>query len=267
MPAEFPPPVPPPSSFAPPPGARPAPAGGRTVEAGRGSGWWSDGWTLFRAAPGMWIAVLAVYVLIVVGLSAIPWLGQIASALLAPVLAGGVMVGCRDLDRGQPLRVAHLIACFDDRLVPLLVASAIYLACWVVLCMLAASLVFGVAGMGAGLALLSGDPSALEASAVAGLGLGALVVLLLVTLVSIPLMMAFWFVPALVALRRDEPVAAMKASFSGSLANVLPLLVYSLIGLVLAIAASIPLGLGWLVLGPVFGGSVYAGYRDIFEPA
>jgi uncharacterized membrane protein len=78
--------------------------------------------------------------------------------------------------------------------------------------------------------------------------------------------MAFWFVPALVALRRDPPIAAMTASFSGSLANVLPMLVYSLVGLVLAIAASIPLGLGWLVLGPVIGGSVYASYRDIFAP-
>ena len=44
------------------------------------------------------------------------------------------------------------------------------------------------------------------------------------------------------------------------------MLVYSLVGLVLAIAASIPLGLGWLVLGPMFGGSVYASYRDIFGP-
>jgi uncharacterized membrane protein len=87
-----------------------------------------------------------------------------------------------------------------------------------------------------------------------------------VLLLSIPLMMAFWFAPALIALRGDEPVAAMLASFSGSLTNVLPLLVYSLIGLALAIVASIPFGLGWLVLGTMLGGSVYASWRDIFAP-
>jgi hypothetical protein len=36
---------------------------------------------------------------------------------------------------------------------------------------------------------------------------------------------------------------------------------------VLAILASIPFGLGWLVLGPVMICSVYASYRDIYlEP-
>jgi len=33
---------------------------------------------------------------------------------------------------------------------------------------------------------------------------------------------------------------------------------------VFAILATIPFGLGWLVLAPVFAGSVYASYRDIF---
>ena len=68
------------------------------------------------------------------------------------------------------------------------------------------------------------------------------------TLAALPLMMACWFAPALVMLRHDEPVAAMKASFFACLANVLPMLVYGLIGIVLAIVASIPFGLGWLVL-------------------
>jgi hypothetical protein len=33
---------------------------------------------------------------------------------------------------------------------------------------------------------------------------------------------------------------------------------------ILAILASIPFGLGWLVVLPMFVGSVYAGYKDIF---
>jgi len=43
------------------------------------------------------------------------------------------------------------------------------------------------------------------------------------------------------------------------------MLVYSVLGLAFAIVASIPFGLGWLVLAPVFAGSFYASYKDIFE--
>ena len=32
----------------------------------------------------------------------------------------------------------------------------------------------------------------------------------------------------------------------------------------LMIVATVPLGLGWLVLGPVMAASVYTSYRDIF---
>ena len=59
----------------------------------------------------------------------------------------------------------------------------------------------------------------------------------------------------------------MKASFAGSLVNAVPLLVYSLHGLAWRSPATIPLGLGWLVLGPVLGGSVYAATVEIFEAA
>ena len=41
-------------------------------------------------------------------------------------------------------------------------------------------------------------------------------------------------------------------------------LLYGLIGLILAIAASIPFLLGWFIVWPMFIGSVYASYRDIF---
>ena len=268
MPAEFPPPVPPPSSFAPPPGGRPAPAGGRTVEAGRGSGWWSDGWTLFRAAPGMWIAILAVYVLIVVGLSAIPWLGQIASraaragarrrrhgrvprpgpraaaARRPPLLllrrpAGAAAGRIGDLPR---LLARALHARGEPRLRrrrhgrgPGAAVGRPLGAGAVRACRPRAGRAGGAAAGDAGL-----DPADDGVLVRAGAGRAA----------------------ARRAGRGDEGEL-----FRLARATCCRCCVYSLIGLVLAIAASIPLGLGWLVLGPVFGGSVYAGYRDIFEPA
>jgi uncharacterized membrane protein len=76
--------------------------------------------------------------------------------------------------------------------------------------------------------------------------------------------MALWFAPALVVLRGMAPIEAIKESFLGCLKNVLPFLVYSIVLMVLGIVAAIPLGLGWLVLGPTLIASVYVSYRDIY---
>jgi uncharacterized membrane protein len=79
--------------------------------------------------------------------------------------------------------------------------------------------------------------------------------------------MAVWFAPALVLFHDKGAVDAMKESFSGCLRNIVPFLVYGVVLLVLGLIASIPLGLGWLVLGPVLCTSFYASYKDIYLTA
>jgi uncharacterized membrane protein len=76
--------------------------------------------------------------------------------------------------------------------------------------------------------------------------------------------MATWFAPALVVFHGMGAGAAMKASFLGCLKNILPFLLYGVVLFVFSILASLPLLLGWLVLGPVLAASVYTSYRDIY---
>jgi uncharacterized membrane protein len=99
--------------------------------------------------------------------------------------------------------------------------------------------------------------------AAAGVGAIMLAVLLALAL-SVPVYMAVWFAAPLVALNDFDPIAALKASFVACLKNVVPFLLYGVVLFAFAIVASIPLGLGWLVLGPVLAASVYTAYRDIF---
>ncbi len=240
------------------------PPGAASVTAGNGLDWWTRGWRLFAATPWMWIAITAACVVIMIMLTFIPLLGTVATTLLAPVFAGGVMAGCRAVDRGDALVFNHLFEGFSDRLGPLVVVGVLYLAgtmviMGLVLAILAATI--GITGVGA---LLAGDPMHAGFAALATIGIGSLLATAVGLLIGLPLMMAYWFAPALVMLRGDEPVAAMKASFAACLANIGPMLVYSVIGLVAAIVASIPVLLGWLVLAPVFAGSVYASYKDLF---
>jgi uncharacterized membrane protein len=82
--------------------------------------------------------------------------------------------------------------------------------------------------------------------------------------VSIVASMALWFAPALVIFRGTAPVDAMKISFAACLRNIVPFLLYGLLYIVAAIIASIPFGLGWIVLAPLVMISLYVSYRDVF---
>ena len=243
---------------------RSAPEGGFGVDAGRGAAWWGEGWRLFAAAPVVWIVIAILYLAILIGLSLIPIVGQIASTLLHPALTAGLMLGCRAQSRGGELTIAHLFAGFGERLGALAILALLVLACWIAICIVTAALLVAAIGTGTMMALLSGSAVQMGVAFLSMLSLGALVALLVAMLFVVPLLMATWFAPALVVLRGDEPLAAMKNSFVACLRNVPPFLIYGLIGLGLAILATIPLGLGWFVLAPVYAATIYAGYKDVY---
>ena len=233
--------------------------GGRAVGAGQGWAWIADGFGLFRKAPGIWIAMVVILFVILVVLAFIPLLGAVATFLLMPVFIGGLILGCRALQGGGELEMGHLFAGFDKAHAGnLIVLGALAIGGWIIVMLP----VVAIVGAGAVVGLIRGD-----VAGVAAMG-GSLMLAWLVALaLSIPIYMALWFAPALVVLRRMAPVAAIRESFLGCLKNIVPFLVYSIVFLVLGIVASIPLGLGWLVLGPVTVASVYTAYRDIFGDA
>ena len=245
--------------------AAPAPPReGWAVPAGRGGDWWGSAWRLFTAAPAIWIIVTIVYVALMMVLSLIPILGQLAVSLLHPVFAGGIVLGCREQDRGGELSVQHLFAGFKEKLGPLVIVALLYLGGWFVVGCFTVALAFATLGGGVLAGLASGDPMEAGALLLGTVGLTALLVLLVGLLFSVPLLMAFWFAPALVVLRGDEPVAAMQTSFRACLRNIPPFLIYGLLGILFMILACIPFFLGLLVLIPVGLATLYTSYKDIF---
>jgi len=250
------------SSFAAPAQGAPPP---RQLAAGEGAAWWGESWRIFCAAPAVWIAILLVFVILSVALVMIPVVGSLVHSVLIPVLAGGVMLGCDALARGEPLRVGHLFAGFQaGRFAPLCVLGLLWLA---VVCVTAVVMVvtiflaFGAAGLEA-LTDLGG--TAIDYNALVSGGLAVLVVGLIALTITLFVAMAYWFAPALVVLNGEQPMAALRKSFEATWRNIGAFLLYGVIYIGLAIVASIPAGLGWLVLGPMFAGSCYAGWRTIF---
>lgn len=230
----------------------------RSVDAGRGASWIGEGFELFKASAGNWILVTVIWIALALVAALVPLIGSLAFSLFTPVFAGGLMLGCQAQREGGELLVEHLFAGFKSPyLTPLLAVGALVLAVQVVIQLLIGSSMLGLAGS----MMLGRDGMA---PGMLGAGAGSLLLMLVGLALTFGLMMATWFAPALVVLRSVPPVDAMKASFQGCVVNFVPFLVYGLLVLVIAVIASLPLMLGWLVAWPVLTASAYTGCADIF---
>ena len=236
----------------------PAPAfngNSRVVPPGNAFDWLKQGWALFAANPGLWIGLTIVLLVIVLGVQIVPLVGTLAAHLLMPVLGAGMLLVCRKIDEEERVQIDDLFAGFKQNAGPLVMVGVLYM-----LAMFAIVVIVVVVGGGsvAG-GLLSAQPAGL------GVIFGGLMLSLLLSLaLSVPVVMAVWFAPALVFFNHMQPVDALKASFEACMKNVLAFFVYGLIVMVLMFFAALPVFLGFLVLIPVLAGSLYAAYRDVF---
>ena len=165
------------------------------------------------------------------------------------------MIGCEALRRGGSLEFGHLFAGFNRHGSRLFALGAVVAG-------LTIAIVFATMAF-TGNALQEWASGKNTGDWRATLLLLSVPMMLALAL-SIPVYMAAWFAPALIVLNDLSVGKAMRASFVACLKNVLPLLLYGVVGLVLGVFASLPLGLGWLLLGPVVIASVFVAYRDIF---
>jgi uncharacterized membrane protein len=80
-----------------------------------------------------------------------------------------------------------------------------------------------------------------------------------------PLIMATWFAPALILFGGARPATALGVSLKAVARNWAAMLVNGItLGLLLFLAALVPMLLGLLVAMPVLFGSLYASYQAIF---
>lgn len=229
-------------------------AGGRAVDAKQGWTWITEGYALFKRQAGTWILILIVLGVIIIAASLVPLVNWIMPSLLIPGLSAGVILGCKALNDGDRLTVGHIFSAFRTRGSALLLLGLAGFVLYLI-AMIPLIIVLG----GSFVAMIRGDPSSLW-----GASQGLLLAFLGTMALSIPVYMAVWFAPALVALHDEPPLAALRQSFGACLKNIVPFLLYGVIVLGLAVVAAIPFGLGLLVLMPVIFASVYTSYRDIF---
>ncbi len=223
-----------------------------SVATGRGLSWLSAGWELFMKSPLIWVVNIIVVAVILMVLGAIPLIG-VAANILSPVFGAGLVMACRDQELGRDLTVPQVFAGFSYRTSSLIGAGLLGLGL-----SLGVVILLAVVGMVLGVSAEMSD-TAEQAGPV-------LLLLMLVGLaLFVPIAMAMWFAPALLAFNENMGVVeSFKTSFAGCMANIMPFLVYGLLLMVAGFVATIPLGLGWLVLAPVMVAANYQAYKEIF---
>ncbi len=231
----------------------------RKVAAGEGWQWVLSGFMLYRKNPLLLSAAFAMLFGAVMALGLVPQVGGALSEFASPLMVAGFMAAFRALDEGRDLELTHFLAGVRGPAIPLMTIGAVQLLGALLIGTVMKNMGFDAETFVAA-ARTQQDPAAIQAM----LNEAAPAVLTGLLLFT-PLMMATWFAPALILFGGARPVTALGVSMKAVLRNWAALLVNGLaLGMVLFLAALVPLMLGLLVAMPVLFGSLYASYQAIF---
>ncbi|NTV69576.1 MAG: hypothetical protein HGA71_05440 [Azonexaceae bacterium] len=227
----------------------------REVDPGSCFDWLRQGWAMFLVNPGVWIGSTVLLLVMLMAISIVPLFGQIAAHLLVPLFGAGMIKLCKRLNDGEEPEIADLFAGFRHNAGQLVMIGVFF-----------AMGIFGIAFL-AFMLVSGGILGGGVTGKVAGFGIalgGVMLAGLLVMVLSVPIIMATWFAPALVFFHDMQPLDAMKASFAAGAKNFLPMAIFGIFLVVALFFAMLPVGMGLLLLLPVVSGAVFASYRDIF---
>ncbi len=243
-----------------------------TLPAKRGWQWLNEAFRIFRKAQFMLPLIVLSYWMMMVIMNSIPLIGPVAATILIPVFSVSLMNVCRILERGEAINPTLLFSGFKQNLQTLLILGIIYL--------LIALGILGLTSLFDGGSLFNffvADRESKEAVS----GDGDVMLAAQVGLAFfIPLMMAYWYAPVLVAWHGLSASKALFFSFIACLRNWRAFLVYSVAVFVLGAVlpafilrffadagktALIMLTLSLVFIGlPLLYASFYVSYRDVF---
>ncbi|MDD4929038.1 MAG: BPSS1780 family membrane protein [Gallionella sp.] len=234
------------------------------LNAARGWTWIRQGYQLIMRNPSLSVSLALTGTLAMFIAIRVPVIGPLFAVFLMPTLMAGYMRVCRALEEDEEVELAQMFAGFKKHLPGLFTLGA-----QVLLGLLIASMVVVFIGGDALGKLLQNFQSASDpevmANAMWAAGSGVSLSLILGFALVCLLMMAAQYAPMLVFFSHVTPLAALRLSLVGTLRNIIPYTVYSLIiqmiGLVLSM---LPYGIGLIALLPLGLTSLYVSYRNIF---
>jgi len=231
----------------------------RKVAAGQGFHWVAAGFRLYRKTPLLLSAAFAVLFGMVMALGLIPVVGGSLSELASPLMVAGFMAAYRVLDDGRELELPQFLAGVQGPAIPLMTVGAVQLI---------GTLLIGKIMLNMGFdpqAIVTAAQSQQDPAAMQAMLNQAMPAVFTGLLLFTPLIMATWFAPALILFGGARPATALGVSLRAVAKNWPAMAVNGLtLGLLLFLAALVPMLLGLLVAMPVLFGSLYASYQAIF---
>ncbi len=193
-------------------------------DARQGMVWLAQAYAMFKQRRLAWVVLLMGYYLVLLVLRAIPGLGPYAMTVMKPVFAVGLLAAAWTQERGSPPRLSQLFQGFRANLWALL-PIGVFFVVGITLAVFASSLVDG----GKLLDFLSAGGSMTEEQLAGALAGGSVQLgMLFSAVLSIPVLIATWWAPALVVFQDASAGAALLASLRAALANWKPLSIYAL---------------------------------------
>lgn len=246
------------------------------LPARRGWLWLTSGFAIFRKNPPLLTFLVISYWMLAAMMNMVPLIGTVIATLCIPAFSVSLMNACRDLDQGRPIGPLTLFSGFRENPRALLTLGGIYLGATIAILAIS-SLLDG--GLLLQMMLLGTPPGEEALSSDAFLAATRLALLLLV-----PLVMAFWYAPALAAWHGFPAVKALFFSFVACLRNwrafiayVAAIVVFATLipGVILGLLAAVmPESVSFfallftvpliLIFAPTLFASFYASYRDVF---
>lgn len=231
----------------------------RKVAASQGFQWVVAGFRLYRKTPLLLSAAFAMLFGVVMALGLIPMVGGALSELASPLMVAGFLAAYRALDGGSELELPNFLAGVQGPAIPLMAVGAVQLL---------GTLLIGKVMLGMGFdpqAVIAAAQSQKDPAEMQAILNQAMPAVLTGLVLFTPLIMATWFAPALILFGGARPATALGVSLKAVARNWAAMAMNGIaLGLLLFLAALVPMLLGLLVAMPVLFGSLYASYQAIF---
>jgi hypothetical protein len=212
--------------------------------------WYEDAMRLVKRAPATWAALALLTLVAEIVVEAVPDVGPMLGKVVVPLVACGMLYAAAATDRGGAPALRHALAAF--RAPPAAIGAVV--AAGLITFAAEAFAAWWIAG--ANLLAPGSAADTLSAPQVGG-------VYAIGILASLPIT----FVPFHVLFEQVPVGAAFAASWNAFVRNTVPLLVYAAASLVLLAFGLATMGLGLVIVLPLWAASSYAAWKDVFAVA
>ena len=203
---------------------------------------------LVKRAPVTWGALAFLTLAAEIALEGLPDVGPMLGKIVVPLIACGMLFAAAAADRGEAPSLRHAGAAFR--------APASAIAAVIAAGLLSFAAEAFAAWWIAGVNLLASETASAALSAPQVGGIYAIGILASLPITFVPFHVLFEAVPA---------GTAFAASWNAFVRNTVPLLVYAAASLVLLGFGLATMGLGLVIVLPLWAASSYAAWKDVFD--